>query len=139
MAPEIRIILIEWRPAKQKVTVRGTWLRGKFSLRDHPILEPGNIQHACQVFDGVDMGMPGVGFEGLCVAPDEVDAVAQPWHDGQGCPNRLCKSPNIDMVEEGRCSCGTAGSEEWECSECGCTWHIGYGVCRCDDRAHGTE
>ena len=69
MNPRIMIVLIEWRPSKQKVTVRGCWPRAEYDHAAHKILEPGNIQHAVQVFEGVDMERH-VGFEGLVEAKD---------------------------------------------------------------------
>jgi hypothetical protein len=56
------VVLIEWRPSKKRVTVRGCWPRDDF--KPLPVLEPGNTQHDVQVFEGVDM-KSHVGFEGL--------------------------------------------------------------------------
>ena len=60
--PQIMRVLIEWRPSKKRVTVRGCWPDADY--RRLPLLEPDNIQHDVQVFEGVDM-KNHVGFEGL--------------------------------------------------------------------------
>lgn len=62
MTPRIMIVLIEWRPSKKRVTVRGCWPRDNF--KPVAVLETGNLQHAVQVFEGTDM-KSHVGFEGL--------------------------------------------------------------------------
>jgi hypothetical protein len=56
------IVLIEWRPSKKRVTVRGCW--PKDTYKGLPKLEPDNLQNAVQVFAGFDHG-DNVGFEGL--------------------------------------------------------------------------
>jgi hypothetical protein len=62
MNTRIMVVLIEWRPSKKSVTVRGCWPQDDYRTPEK--LEPDNIQHAVQVFEGMDH-KNHVGFQGL--------------------------------------------------------------------------
>jgi len=57
----IKVVVIEWRPTKNRVTVRGVFAKGSPRLE---LLEPENIQNYVQVFEGIDH-KSNVGFDGL--------------------------------------------------------------------------
>jgi len=60
----VYVVVIEWRPSKGKVSVRGCWSSNQFISGQVKLLEPDNKQNEVEVFEGFEMKSP-VGFQGL--------------------------------------------------------------------------
>ncbi len=76
MIPRTLKVVIEWRPSKNRISVRGCWPQEKF--RPPPLLEPDNQQNCVGVFEGVDM-KDEVGFSNVDISNEPLAQTPRPW------------------------------------------------------------